>query len=172
MRFAPFVLFLAVFGATLSLGFADPQTAAQQKQVKKTGAPKKAVTGAKKGPASRSAPVSRKGTAGKKTVRRPVTAARQGAPSPDRYKEIQQALASKGYLKTEPTGVWDADSAAAMKQFQTDRKLDPSGKLTAAALIDLGLGPKSESAASPVAGPAASVSEPPKVETAPAPQPR
>jgi peptidoglycan hydrolase-like protein with peptidoglycan-binding domain len=93
----------------------------------------------------------------KRSAPRTPSVARQAAPSPDRYKEIQQALAAKGYLKSEPSGVWDADSVAAMRQFQTDRKLDPSGKLTAASLIDLGLGPHSET--------------PPKVETPPPPQP-
>src|SRR5580693_662858 len=43
---------------------------------------------------------------------------RQQAPTPDRYKEIQQALVDKGYLKGDPTGVWDADSAGAMERFQ------------------------------------------------------
>ena len=66
---------------------------------------------------------------------------RQTTPTPERYKEIQQALADKGYLKSEPNGVWDSQSTAALAQFQSDRKLDPSGKLTAASLIALGLGP-------------------------------
>src|SRR5665213_1821463 len=74
----------------------------------------------------------------KKGSRRVAAVPRQALPSADRYKEIQQALASKGYLKSEPTGVWDAHSVDAMRQFQSDRKLDPSGKLTAASLIDLG----------------------------------
>ena len=61
-------------------------------------------------------------------------------PTPERYKEIQQALVDKGYLKSEPTGVWDADSTAALTQFQNDRKLPATGKLTSASLIALGLG--------------------------------
>ncbi len=59
--------------------------------------------------------------------------------------EIQKALADRGYLKNEPSGVWDAASQDAMRTFQADQKLDPSGKLTAASLIALGLGPKRES---------------------------
>lgn len=65
---------------------------------------------------------------------------RQSAPTPDRLKEIQGALASKGYLKSEPSGVWNAESIDAMKRYQADQKLDPSGKITAASLIGLGLG--------------------------------
>lgn len=70
--------------------------------------------------------------------------ARQLTPTPDRYKEIQKALADRGYLKNEPNGTWDSASQEAMRNFQNDQKLDPSGKITAASLIALGLGPKNE----------------------------
>jgi peptidoglycan hydrolase-like protein with peptidoglycan-binding domain len=69
---------------------------------------------------------------------------RQLTPTPDRYKEIQKALADRGYLKNEPTGTWDSASQEAMRKFQNDQKLDPSGKITAASLIALGLGSGSE----------------------------
>ena len=71
--------------------------------------------------------------------------ARQLSPTPGRYKEIQKALADRGYLKSEPTGTWDSASQEAMRKFQNDQKLDPSGKITAPSLIALGLGPKNES---------------------------
>jgi peptidoglycan hydrolase-like protein with peptidoglycan-binding domain len=67
--------------------------------------------------------------------------ARQAQPSSDRYREIQTALAQKGYFKGEPTGVWDQGSIDAMRQFQEDQKLEPTGKLTSRSLISLGLGP-------------------------------
>ena len=67
---------------------------------------------------------------------------RQLTPSQTRYKEIQQALAEKGYLKQEPNGVWDSQSEDAMKQFQTEKKLPPTGKINSPSLIGLGLGPK------------------------------
>jgi peptidoglycan hydrolase-like protein with peptidoglycan-binding domain len=51
-------------------------------------------------------------------------------------------LADKGYLKTEPNGVWDSNSEEALKQFQTEKKLAPTGKLNSPSLIGLGLGPK------------------------------
>ena len=66
----------------------------------------------------------------------------QAAPSSDRYREIQQALAAKGYLKTAPSGVWDQDSMDAMRRFQEDQKLTATGKLNSLSLIALGLGPK------------------------------
>jgi hypothetical protein len=64
------------------------------------------------------------------------------APTQTRYKEIQQALADKGYLKREPNGVWDSESEDALKQFQTAKKLPPTGKINSPSLIGLGLGPK------------------------------
>jgi len=66
----------------------------------------------------------------------------QQAPTPERYKEIQQALSSKGYLHQEPTGQWDTESANALKKFQADQNLTPDGKLNSLSLIALGLGPR------------------------------
>ena len=66
----------------------------------------------------------------------------QQAPTPDRYREIQQALASKGYLHNEPNGAWGPESADALKRFQADQSLMPDGKINSLSLIALGLGPK------------------------------
>ena len=74
-------------------------------------------------------------------------------PTPDRYKEIQQALASKGYLHSEPTGVWDQQSVDALRHFQQDQNLQPSGKLNSLSIIALGLGPKHEADAKPEPAP-------------------
>jgi len=76
-----------------------------------------------------------------KPSRRPSRSYQQ-APSPERYKEIQQALASKGYLQGEPTGQWGPDSVDALKRFQTTQNLTPDGKINSLSLIALGLGPK------------------------------
>jgi peptidoglycan hydrolase-like protein with peptidoglycan-binding domain len=63
-------------------------------------------------------------------------------PSPERYKEIQQALASKGYFNNEPDGTWGPASIDALKRFQHDQKLVEDGKIGSLSLIALGLGPK------------------------------
>ena len=89
----------------------------------------------------------RKTTKGKKTVRN-ASAPRQLAPTKDRYQQIQQALASKGYYSGEPNGTWGPDSVEALKRFQSDQNLTPDGKLTSLSLIALGLGPKRLSAQS------------------------
>lgn len=91
------------------------------------------------------ASVHRKGTAGKNVhggVKTAPVQRSQAAPTSDRYREIQQALVDKGYLKAEPTGVWDADTQDAMRRFQADQKLDQTGKINSLSLISLGLGPK------------------------------
>jgi peptidoglycan hydrolase-like protein with peptidoglycan-binding domain len=87
--------------------------------------------------------------AGKKTTRRTATAPRQLAPTKERYQQIQQALAGKGYYTGEPNGAWGPDSMDALKRFQADQNLPPDGKLTSLSLIALGLGPKRLSAQSP-----------------------
>jgi peptidoglycan hydrolase-like protein with peptidoglycan-binding domain len=74
---------------------------------------------------------------------------RQTEPTPDRYKEIQEALAQKGYLHAEPTGKWDEASSEALRRFQQDQSLEPNGKLNSLSLIALGLGPNHAAAAGP-----------------------
>ncbi len=70
---------------------------------------------------------------------------RQTQPSPERYKEIQQALANKGYLGAgQANGVWDSTSVDALKRFQADQNIESSGKINSLSLIALGLGPKRE----------------------------
>ncbi len=67
----------------------------------------------------------------------------QAAPTPERYKEFQQALIAKGYLHGEATGQWDETSADAMRRFQKDQNLTPTGKPNESlSIIALGLGPK------------------------------
>ena len=73
---------------------------------------------------------------------RHTTHAYQAAPSPDRYKQIQQALADKGYFKGDVNGQWGTDSTEALRRFQSDQNLEPDGKLGSLSLIALGLGPK------------------------------
>ena len=84
----------------------------------------------------------------------------QQAPTADRYKEIQQALASKGYFQGEPNGQWGSESTDALKRFQADQSLMPDGKINSLSLIALGLGPKrltakSDAAPVPQTAPAA-----------------
>lgn len=130
---------MGVLAASLAL----PQTSGTATKKPKTSTTKTSTSSAaiKKTTSSTSAKKTAAKKKSAKTAKRAPAPVRQAAPTPERYKEIQQALVDKGYLKSEPTGVWDADSVAALTQFQNDKKLPPTGKITAASLIGLGLGP-------------------------------
>jgi hypothetical protein len=149
---------------------ADGALAAQKKApAKKTAAKKKASTAKKSGAVSSrkkgasttkkaaSTASSRKpGTTTKSassrgrktTAKRGVTwRNRQLSPSADRYREIQGALAAKGFLKPEDaTGTWNQTSSDALKKFQTEQNLESSGKINSLSLIALGLGPRRDPA--------------------------
>jgi hypothetical protein len=141
------------------------------------------TTGAGSAPASTSAPATPKPAVhSSATPRRPAARsarrrrsrrARQGwragqmAPTPERYKEIQQALIGRGYSSEPLTGEWGPQWTEALKRFQQDQNIpEATGKLNALSLIALGLGPKRDSGglAAPAApaGPTA-----PAVPTAP-----
>lgn len=55
---------------------------------------------------------------------------------------------AKGYLKPEDAnGTWGQSSVDALKRFQTEQKIDSSGKINSLSLIALGLGPRHDTAA-------------------------
>jgi hypothetical protein len=122
-------------------------------------------TTAKKAPAKKTGTAARTTTArkgGKKAPAKATWRNRQAAPTPERYKEIQQALAAKGYLKPEDaTGVWNQGSTDALKRFQAEQKIESTGKINSLSLIALGLGPKHETA----------LAKPPAAPQPPAPDP-
>lgn len=112
----------------------------QQKTISKT----KPATKSAKGKASGA-----KRSTHSRTARRvPKRSWRAGQmqPTADRYKEIQEALVKKGYLHQEPTGKWDQESIDALRRFQQEQNLNPTGKLDSLSIIALGLGPKYEAA--------------------------
>ena len=74
----------------------------------------------------------------------------QKAPAPDRISEIQQALAKDGSFTGTPNGKWDAPTVEAMKKFQDAHGLNPSGKLDAKTLQQLGLGSHTAGVAPPL----------------------
>lgn len=91
-----------------------------------------------------------KRTTARKPVRRKAVAGwrlGQQQPTPERYREIQEALIARGYLEGPATGVWGPESVEALRKFQQDNQLDPTGKINSLSLIALGLGPKRDSAA-------------------------
>jgi peptidoglycan hydrolase-like protein with peptidoglycan-binding domain len=107
-------------------------------------------------------------TAGKHSKTKSAAAwrSRQLAPTPDRYKEIQSALANKGYLSQPASGVWDSQSTEALRRFQHDQNLEPTGKLNSLSLIALGLGAKRTTI--PYPPPAVMTPRTPSIEPPPA----
>ncbi|MBI4462066.1 MAG: peptidoglycan-binding protein [Acidobacteria bacterium] len=73
----------------------------------------------------------------------------QQRPTPERIREIQQALIREGYLEGEPTGKWDAATAAAMRRLQKDNGRPQTAKPDALSLIALGLGPETAGMGAP-----------------------
>jgi len=89
-----------------------------------------------------------------KVKKAPAQPSRKGqtSPAPDRYRQIQEALAAKGYLPAEQaSGQWNDASADALKRFQADQNLDATGKVNSLSLIALGLGPKHDATPTVVA---------------------
>jgi peptidoglycan hydrolase-like protein with peptidoglycan-binding domain len=74
----------------------------------------------------------------------------QKAPTPERISEIQQALAKNGAYTGNPNGKWDASTVDAMKRFQDSHGLNPTGKLDAKTLQQLGLGSATAGVAAPL----------------------
>lgn len=64
----------------------------------------------------------------------------QKEPTPDRISEIQQALAKDGSYTGTPSGKWDDSTQDALRKFQEAHGLNPTGKLDARSLQQLGLG--------------------------------
>lgn len=74
----------------------------------------------------------------------------QKAPTPDRISEIQQALAKDGSFTGKPNGKWDAATIEATRKFQETHGLNPTGKLDAKTLQQLGLGSQTSGVAPPM----------------------
>ena len=78
---------------------------------------------------------------GKKSSKRSRRKERgQKEPTPDRISEIQQALAKDGSYTGTPSGKWDDSTQEALRKFQEAHGLNPTGKLDARSLQQLGLG--------------------------------
>jgi peptidoglycan hydrolase-like protein with peptidoglycan-binding domain len=89
-----------------------------------------------------------------KSAKKPAAAATshrstQQTPTTDRFREIQQALMSKGYFNGPADGNWGAASVDALKRFQREQNLTEDGKIGSLSLIALGLGPQRTAPAEP-----------------------
>ena len=87
---------------------------------------------------------------GRRSGKRSSRARGQKAPAPERISEIQEALARDGSYTGTPNGKWDDQTVAAMKKYQQAHGLNPSGKLDAHTLQQLGLGSQTAGVAAPM----------------------
>jgi len=101
----------------------------------------------KKSTSSKSPNTAHKSKASRKSNRRERG---QKAPTPDRISEIQQALAKDGSFNGKPNGKWDASTIEATRKFQEAHGLNPTGKLDAKTLQQLGLGSQTAGVAPPM----------------------
>jgi len=136
--------------STVAKSTASKSTTAKSTATKTTTAARK-TEAAKPGASKAVARTTSKTASGKSkkqtvAVRHPVT---QQQPTTDRYKEIQQALAEKGYFSGPLDGNWGPDSTEALKRFQREQNLDADGKIGALSLMALGLGPRRGTASAP-----------------------
>ena len=97
-------------------------------------------------------PATKKGSPTKRTSSSRSYRYPQRAPTRDRYKQIQTALAERGYNPGPIDGRWGSRTSAALKRFEKDHNLPADGKLDSLALITLGLGPKRLSSVSSSTG--------------------
>ena len=157
--------FLAFPLAALLLGFGLTWAAAAPKKKAVAKAPVAKSTARKttaKSTARRYVPKGRAKTYARGRTRgrspQPVAARRyygQQTPTQDRFTEIQQALITRGYLQSNPAGAWDTATVEALKRFQQEQNLPPTGKITSLSLIALGLGPRRNPLTANVAPPPA-----------------
>jgi peptidoglycan hydrolase-like protein with peptidoglycan-binding domain len=98
-------------------------------------------TSQKKSTASTSSSSSKNKSHKRKSAKQPSRWEKgQKVPTAARISEIQQALAKDGSFTGAPNGKWDDSTVDAMKKFQDAHGLNPSGKLDAKTLQQLGLG--------------------------------
>jgi peptidoglycan hydrolase-like protein with peptidoglycan-binding domain len=140
------VLSLAFLGtATLAAGASLDQTKPRSKSAstKRIPVATKTVgtTSSKSFRSTRGGKVRGRGSASTRTLR-VSPPSYQLHPDPERYQQIQQALAERGYFKGEINGTWGEDSIEALRKFQADQNLPDDGKITALSLTGLGLGPR------------------------------
>ncbi len=133
---------LSIFGAVLLLSAAPICLSA--KKMSQNSSRKTPASGAN---ARVPSPEKIKAKSGKRKSRRRQRG--QKAPTPERIREIQSALAREGAYRKDPNGKWDAASVEAMKRFQAAHGLDPTGKLGALSLQKLGLGSEVAGRAAP-----------------------
>jgi peptidoglycan hydrolase-like protein with peptidoglycan-binding domain len=116
---------------------------------KSSAAKKPAASGVRNVKATSKAAGKTGGKSSGKSSKRSRKVVGQKAPTADRVSEIQQALAKNGSYSGTPNGQWDGSTVDAMRKFQGTHGLNPSGRLDAKTLEQLGLGSKTAGIGAP-----------------------
>ena len=150
MRLQKALLWVIALFALVVLGLPVDTTAAKARSGKasRTHSPS-LKTASMRSPSGTVKRVSASSTRRSKKSARSARERGQKAPSADRITEIQQALAKDGSFTSKSNGKWDANTIEAMKKFQVRHGLNPTGKLDARSLQELGLGSKTAGLAPP-----------------------
>jgi peptidoglycan hydrolase-like protein with peptidoglycan-binding domain len=110
-------------------------------------------------------PAARSTSHGRKSSKRSRRRERgQKTPTSDRIAEIQQALAKNGSYTGTPNGKWDDSTQEALRKFQEAHGLNPTGKLDAKSLQQLGLGSSITGVAPPLPSTTSSKLTPPSTQ--------
>jgi murein L,D-transpeptidase YcbB/YkuD len=142
-----------VLASGLCILSASAGMAAQATKPETTSSAHSTSTNQAKKPTAVVKPVSISKTGKKKpSSSRTVRARMQTAPTADRIREIQAALAEADSYKGQPSGKWDDASINALKHFQQVNGLNPTGKLDAHSLQKLGLGSETAGRGAPRPG--------------------
>jgi peptidoglycan hydrolase-like protein with peptidoglycan-binding domain len=133
----------------VSAGYAETPKAAAKKKVSSTSKARRPAAKSSATPQTAAANrISSAGSTAKKNTKSAKNAtpanrrSNQATPTVERYQEIQQALAERGYFEGPADGRWGASSTEALKRFQREQNLVEDGKLGSLSLIALGLGPR------------------------------
>ncbi len=68
-----------------------------------------------------------------------ATSAAEQAAAPDLVRDVQRTLGAKGYSAGQPDGVYGSDTRQALRKFQNDNRLNPTGQIDTQTLAALGL---------------------------------
>jgi peptidoglycan hydrolase-like protein with peptidoglycan-binding domain len=140
MRFTRYIWLVAVLGLWLT-GPADLAGAAAKKKAA-TATTKKTATATTKKTVATKAKSKQSAKTSKSRSKAKAYRATQQKPAPERYVQVQEALAARGYASGDSNGIWNDGWISSLKQFQKDQKLNPDGKINSLSLIALGLGPQ------------------------------
>lgn len=138
----------------ITLVFSAMFLAAPGAEAQQSAAPQPSADSSKKSAQSSTRRTTRRRTVRRRTAR--VPAGSQTRPSRERYRQIQQALAEAGFDPGPVDGLWGPQSEDAMADFQEARDLEPTGRIEALSLIQLGLGPQYETPETPAQPPSGS----------------